>query len=249
MRQMPKSQNSQWTGRADLHVHTNFSDGSDSPGEVVEFILEHAHLDVIAITDHDTIDGALLAAEHVAAGGSLHVVIGEEVSSSDGHILGLFLSELIDPHMPAAETVAAIHAQGGVAIAAHPFWRSRRIPGRIPSGVGRALLEEVPFDAVETTNGGFTPSMWSANRTAAREASTMGLVSVGGSDAHIMQAVGWSHTIFDGLTAEDLARSLRTGNVLPATRLPDPYALFRYARWASGPTRSKHPTPSPAVSP
>jgi predicted metal-dependent phosphoesterase TrpH len=245
---MLKSQGGHWTGRADLHVHTNFSDGSDSPGEIVEFLLQHAHLDVVAITDHDTIDGALLAAEHVPPAGPLQVVIGEEVSSRDGHVLGLFLCERIEPGMSAAGTVAAIHAQGGLAIAAHPFWRARRVPGRMPFGVGGDLLAELPFDAVETANGGFTPSMWAANRAASRAVPVVGAAAVGGSDAHVMQAVGWSHTVFEGRSAGDLARAIRSGHVHPATRPPGPYALFRYARWASGLTRSSRTVTERVVS-
>jgi predicted metal-dependent phosphoesterase TrpH len=245
---MPNHQSTRWTGLADLHVHTNFSDGSDSPGEIVEFVLERTGLDVVAITDHDTIDGALLAVEHVPHGSRLAVVIGEEVSSRDGHILGLFLSERVAPGLSAAETVAAIHGQGGLAIAAHPFWRARRVAGRTPSGVGRTLLAEVPFDAVEAVNGGFTPSMWSANRTASREVAALGMAAIGGSDAHIMQAVGWSHTIFEGRSAGDLRRALRRRHVCPDTRTPDAYALFRYARWASGPTRSRHAAAGATVS-
>lgn len=228
-----------WEGLADLHVHTNFSDGSDSPGEVVEYALRHTRLDIIAVTDHDRIEGALLAAEHVLPGSRLAVVVGEEVSSRDGHILGLFLHEWVRPGMTAADTVAAIHAQGGIAIAAHPFWRAGRQRGRPPFGVGSALLSEVPFDAVETVNGGPTPAMWTANRVASAFARQLGAAAVGGSDAHIKQALGWSHTVFEGSSPDNLAKALRAGHVQPGTWRPDPFAIWRYLRWASGPARSR----------
>jgi predicted metal-dependent phosphoesterase TrpH len=137
------------TGTADLHIHTHFSDGADSPRDVLRWA-ERKRLDVIAITDHDTIEGARVAAQLARESRSNpDVIIGEEVSSADGHILGLFLTERVPPGLSAEETVAAIHEQGGLAVAAHPFWRhdgnNRR--GWVYS-VGRHI-EHVSFDAVE----------------------------------------------------------------------------------------------------
>jgi len=112
-------------GRADLHMHTTASDGWPSPQKLVD----HARvvgLDVIAVTDHDTIEGALRAAEHAARRTKLQVVVGEEVSSRDGHIVALFIERRIRPGMTAAATVHAIHDQGGLAVAVHPFWRTQR---------------------------------------------------------------------------------------------------------------------------
>src|SRR5437899_6667389 len=98
-------------GRADLHMHTTASDGWPSPHELVDYARATA-LDVIAITDHDTIEGALRARDHAASRRSkLHVVIGEEVSSRDGHIVALFIERRVRPGMSAAATVHAIHQQ------------------------------------------------------------------------------------------------------------------------------------------
>lgn len=79
-------------GIADLHVHTTHSDGVDTPEIVIEHALGRCELDLIAITDHDTINGAQLAAAHAAdRGWGERVIVGEEVSTLDGHVLGLFL--------------------------------------------------------------------------------------------------------------------------------------------------------------
>src|SRR5476649_539228 len=78
-------------GRADLHMHTTASDGWPSPSQLVDHAARRAGLNVIAVTDHDTIEGALRAADHAARRRRLHVIVGEEVSSRDGHIIGLFL--------------------------------------------------------------------------------------------------------------------------------------------------------------
>src|SRR5579872_5349601 len=92
-------------GRADLHMHTTASDGWPTPQELVDHA-RRAALDVIAVTDHDTIEGALRAAEHAAKRSKLQVVVGEEVSSRDGHIVGLFLDRRVRPGMSASATVA-----------------------------------------------------------------------------------------------------------------------------------------------
>ena len=94
-------------GRADLHMHTTASDGWPEPSQLVDRA-RLAGLDVIAVTDHDTIQGALRAAEYAATFSKLHVVIGEEVSSRNGHIVGLFLERRVRPGMSAAATVHAV---------------------------------------------------------------------------------------------------------------------------------------------
>jgi hypothetical protein len=190
-------------------------------------------LDVLAVTDHDTLEGALRAADHTAARGGPEVVIGEEVTSRDGHIIGLFLERLVSPGMSARDTVQSIHEGGGLAIAAHPFWHTAERRGRPPHGVGEAALREVSFDAVEVRNGGVTPSMAAANREARAVAQGLGLIGVGGSDAHIREALGCSLTLFPGRSARELRASLAAGEVAVTGRWPDPALLWRYLSWVS----------------
>jgi predicted metal-dependent phosphoesterase TrpH len=219
------------SGRADLHSHTHYSDGSDSPAALVAEA-RRRRLDVLAVTDHDTLDGALRAVEIAfrPGGAGLEVVVGEEVTSRDGHILGLFLTRPVAPGRGAAETVADIHRQGGIAIAAHPFWHADGHSGRRRQGVGQ-LIGEVPFDAVEIRNGGVTLSMVQANHRAAAEATALGLIGVGGSDAHVREALGLALTAFQGRSAADLRRSLVQGTVLPLGRVPSPRTLWGYLSW------------------
>lgn len=220
------------SGRADLHSHTYYSDGSDSPAAVVTEA-RRRRLDVLAVTDHDVLEGALRAVEIAArpvAGAGLEVVVGEEVTSRDGHILGLFLRHRVAPGRSAWRTVEDIHAQGGIAIAAHPFWRAEGYTGRRRHGVGD-MIGEVPFDAVEIRNGGVTLSMVRANRRAAKAAAELDLVGVGGSDAHVREALGLGVTAFRGRTAADLRRSLVEGSVVPMGRVPSPRTLWGYLSW------------------
>ena len=217
---------------ADLHVHTHHSDGQDSPGEVLAWA-GRIGLDVIAITDHDAIDGARIAAEMARQDhAGPEVIVGEEVSSRDGHILALFIDALIPPGMSADDTVAAIHAQDGLAIAAHPYWRTNNVDhaGRA-YGLGD-LIAEVDFDAIEVVNGGFTPSMIGANRRAGWVAEALGRTPVGGSDAHVKHALGWGHTRFAGRSANDLRQAIHEGRTQAGRSRLHPTGIRRYAAWS-----------------
>ncbi|MBD3260444.1 MAG: PHP domain-containing protein, partial [Candidatus Altiarchaeales archaeon] len=105
----------------DIHVHTNHSDGSNSVEEVLDYA-NKIGLDGLVVTDHDVIEGSLKA---VDLAGDLTVYPGIEVSSSDGHILGLNVSSVIPRDLSAAESVDLIHDAGGIAVAAHPYDRYR----------------------------------------------------------------------------------------------------------------------------
>jgi predicted metal-dependent phosphoesterase TrpH len=217
-------------GRADLHTHTNLSDGWPTPLQLVEHAARRARLDLIAVTDHDTIEGALRAAECATRFSKLQVVVGEEVSSSDGHIIGLFLEKRVKPGLSAAATVHAIHEQGGIAIAAHPFWRTQRLVrnGNPVHGVGW-LAAELPFDAVEVENA--TPGFYVFNQLARRLNMGLGAAELGGSDAHIVDAVGRAFTQFPGKSPDALRKAIELGQTRAARRRYRPVGLVRYAAW------------------
>ncbi|HEX9093626.1 MAG TPA: PHP-associated domain-containing protein, partial [Coriobacteriia bacterium] len=141
-----------------------------------------------------------LAAE---GGYPVEVVVGQEVESSDGHILGLWTPDLVRPGMPASQTVQAIHDQGGIAIAAHAF--APRFWARAGLDRGnRRVYDETPYDGIEIANS--TPLLFMANWiarfywTGCRQR----LACTGGSDAHMLSVIGTSRTFFAGETAADL---------------------------------------------
>lgn len=219
-------------GLADLHIHTNHSDGWPTPIEVVEHANAATHLDVIAITDHDTIEGALRAADHAARASRVKVVVGEEVSSRQGHILGLFLEKGIRPGLSASATIDEIHSQGGLAIAAHPFWRTAGMAGRLGGsihGVGW-LAAELDFDAVEIDNS--TPGLGFANLLASRLSLAAGRPGIGASDAHILEAVGKSTTRFRGTSPRALRTAILKGAVSVVQSRYEVAALLRYLAWS-----------------
>jgi predicted metal-dependent phosphoesterase TrpH len=106
--------------KADLHLHTNYSDGYSTPAQLVDYVCDHTDLRVIAVTDHDAIDGAYEAQQY-AQERNLDVIIGEEISTREGHMLAYFIERHIRTGMSARDTIAAIHDQGGLAVAAHPY--------------------------------------------------------------------------------------------------------------------------------
>src|SRR5207249_4484038 len=118
---LPRRDRAVPAGRADLHVHSIWSDGAQARAAIVRAAA--GRVDVLAITDHDEIRGALEAREFARAHSELgiDVVIGEEVSTLNGHVLALWIEERVPPGLSAERTLALIHDHGGLAVAAHPF--------------------------------------------------------------------------------------------------------------------------------
>ena len=124
---LPRRRRQQRELFADFHIHTHHSKDCVMP---VADILERARevgLDVVAITDHDSAAGGLEARE-LADRYGVRVIVGEEVKSSEGEIIGLFLERTIPGGMTFAETIAAIREQGGITYVPHPFDRLHTIP-------------------------------------------------------------------------------------------------------------------------
>jgi predicted metal-dependent phosphoesterase TrpH len=158
-----------------IHIHTNYSfDSNTTPEELLETARQRG-VDCLAITDHDEIDGALAAREI----GGAQIIVGEEISSADGHVIGLFLTERIPPGLRVEETAERIRAQGGLVLVPHPFASLCR-----DSLHADALQRLLPWvDAVEVHNAQ-NPLPWE-NWRALRFARRHGLTQFVGDDTHI----------------------------------------------------------------
>ena len=192
-------------GKADIHIHSDHSDGLASVPQIMDYVQHRTDLDVIAITDHNTIEGALFARE-LSELYDFDVVVGEEISSREGHVIGLYLEEDILPGMSVGDTISAIEEQGGIAVIPHPF-SVKGVFG--PRGRGRfaAAAAEGAFHALEVYNS--LPFLVWANRVAATTlAGGHGIAATGGSDAHVLEAVGKGYTAFRGTDGEDLRTSI-----------------------------------------
>ena len=225
------------TGRADIHMHTNASDGVPTVRELLDHVEQHTNLDVIAITDHDRIDASMWAYEHQDEY-RFEIVPGVEVSTAIGHVLGLWVQQPIEPGLSLTETAAAIHEQGGLAILAHPYhFYIDRVRYHLMDYTRQPeLLVEAGLDGLEVHNAGIlVPGL---NRLARLLACRTDLAITGGSDAHTRNAIGSGVTRFAGDTAADLRRAIEDrstaveGHAWPLT------AYWKYLR------RSTHNTSS-----
>ncbi|MDW8048325.1 MAG: CehA/McbA family metallohydrolase [Nitrososphaerota archaeon] len=173
--------------KIDLHVHTCYShDCATSLKDVLLFAKRNG-LNGVAITDHDTIEGAIRLVEMGDTDGII-VLPGIEVSTLQGHILGINLRTNIPSHQDITETVKMIHEAGGIAIAAHPS-------AIYKNGVGlRKNLISFGIDAIEVINSQAFPFslLTYLNR---RLASKYSLPQTGGSDSHIPETIGLSYTL------------------------------------------------------
>ncbi len=195
-------------GRADTHVHTKYSgltrieflkvpDSVSEPRDVVR-TAERKGLDVLCVTDHNSLRGALKAKEVPS---KVEVVLGEEVLTPSGEILGLFLQETVPPGLSPEETIDRIHAQGGVAVAPHPFSSRCKCLGKAISGLD--------LDGIEVLNSMHIDGY--SNAFAKHAFTGSDLAKMGGSDAHHYTMVGNAYTTYEGSTAEDLRKAIVKG--------------------------------------
>jgi predicted metal-dependent phosphoesterase TrpH len=206
-------------GRADLHMHSTYSDGLGTIHQVFNYAQEHTNLDVIALTDHDVIDGALRARDLWAKGSyRFDFIVGEEVSTRSGHLLALFIEKRVPPYLSMEESIDLIHAQGGLAVVAHPlnqiFRHScpRDVLDRIKAS------KSVWLDGIETWNASFCGIY--VNRVAMqRNREVYGWPELGNSDAHTLSAIGSGCTWFAGKTSLDVRAAIEQGETAPGGRM------------------------------
>lgn len=189
----------------DLHIHTHYSyDGLIKPEELVSFA-KKAGLNGVAITDHDKIDGALKMAKETK---DFLIIPGIEISSLDGHIIGLNLQEPVPKSLSAEETVDKIHELGGLAVACHP-------QALLKLSLGKKISKK--FDAVEVINASAFPFQRSVKK-AQKIASTLKMSQVAGSDAHYAPEIGSAYTIIDvevELNCDEIFKAIKQGLCQP----------------------------------
>ncbi len=184
---------------------------------------------MIALTDHDVIEGALRARELWAKGDyRFDFIVGEEISTKEGHMLALFIEKHIQPGLSMERSIDLVHEQGGLAIVAHPlnpiFRHScqREVLDRIYAD------KHVWLDGIETWNASFCGI--GANRLAMRvNREVYGWAEVGNSDAHTLSAIGRGCTWFEGNSAQDVRATIEAGLSAPGGKL---WRVHDYVRLA-----------------
>jgi len=210
-------------GVGDIHTHTMYSgfskysflsypDSVTTPRTSIK-VAEKLGLDILCITDHNTIKGAVEAQKYNRE----LVVIGEEISSNDGEILGLFLQEQIQPGLTAEETIEQIHGQDGIAIAPHPFSAHCSCVGK--------KMNTLRLDGIEVFNALHRDGY--SNAVALE--SCNGHAKLGGSDAHASYMIGNGYTLFDGSSQEDLRSSIKNKQTIYGGKVASLWDFVNYS--------------------
>ena len=205
--------------RIDLHVHTRHSHDSAAPVESVLQRCRDAGLGMVAITDHDNIRGGLEARERASG---FPVIVGEEIKSARGDIIGLFLEEPVPPGLAPLETVKRVKHQGGLVGVPHPFDRLR------PTAMGRRALMEILL-WVDFLEGFNAHTLLSRDNSRGIEfAAEHSLAVVASSDSHSALELGRTYTEVPGDeldgTPNGLLRAIRVGACVG--RRPNPLLLM-----------------------
>ena len=189
--------------RVDLHVHSSASpDCQVSPLDVATRCARFG-FDPVFLTDHNTIEGALELRRH----GSFQVVVGEEVMTAEGEMVGLFLETSIPAGLTAADTAARIKDQGGLVYLEHPYDQFRR-------HLSEEAIERIAamIDIVEVFNG---RSDAEANRKAQDLCDTLGVAAGAGSDSHTLSSIGSVYVEIEDFTgAADFLDKLRRSKIV-----------------------------------
>lgn len=199
-------------GLADLHIHTIYSYDGTAP---VPAVLRHAKevgLNVIAITDHDEIKGSLKAFD-LAPRFGIEVIPGIEITTAEGDLLALFMTQKVEPNLPLIETILKVGEAGGICIAPHPMARGMGMKSLSRGSLVEAL--EHPEASrillgIETFNATTLDRESNAHGQALAKEFPI-LTQVGSSDAHTLETIGLGATEFLGYTAAHLLDALWIG--------------------------------------
>ncbi len=202
-------------GLADLHIHTLHSfDGTATVPAVLQ-CAKQIGLDIIAITDHDEIDGALEALD-LASEIGIEVIPGIEISTAEGDLLALFVTQRVERDRPLIETVLKVGELGGICIAPHAMDDGYRMHSLGSYPIMKALRDSdvaKVLVAIETYNA--TILNRANNEYARKLAERLEIAQTGSSDAHILDTIGLGMTEFPGHTRKDLLSALRNGRTIP----------------------------------
>jgi predicted metal-dependent phosphoesterase TrpH len=186
--------------KIDFHVHTFYSQDSSITLKQIVTFAKKRKLDGVAITDHDTIKGA-----HKFKSSKILIIPGIEVSTSEGHLLGINVDSQIPAKLSMKESIEKIHDNGGIAIAPHPTAFYRSPPTKNVHS----------YDAVEVMNASSIPFsiLTSLSKSFAQK---LNLPRVGGSDSHYAPEIGSAYTIVSAdPNVEQIINAIKNGATMP----------------------------------
>jgi len=188
--------------KMDLHVHTCYSDDATTTLREVVAYAKKRGLDGVAITDHDTVEGAIKLAKK----SNLLIVPGVEVSTRRGHVLALNVTTPIPPKLSPIETIQRIHEFGGIAVAAHPNVVYK-------GGLRKQIVSS--FDAIEAINSTAFPFFLSTHLSR-KLAARLNLPQTAGSDAHHASGIGLAYTLIEAdPDVDEIIHAIKRGEAIP----------------------------------
>jgi predicted metal-dependent phosphoesterase TrpH len=197
--------------KMDLHVHTCYSDDATTTLREVVVYAKKRGLDGVAITDHDTVEGA----RKLVQKSNLLIIPGVEITTQRGHILALNVTTPIPPMLTPFETIQRIHEVGGIAVAAHPTVVHK-------GGLRRQIVSS--FDAIEVINSTAFPfflSTYLGRKLAVR----LNLPQTAGSDAHHASGIGFAYTLIEAdPDVDEVIRAIKRGAAVPVGK-PIPWKI------------------------
>lgn len=200
--------------RFDLHIHSNHS--SDCSLKVDDILMQAVNkgLDGIAICDHNTVEGSLLGRRRAKELNlPLLVLSGTEVSTTEGHLIILGITDNIQPDLSPQETIRIAHQKGGLVVSAHPF-KVRSI----------GSVDGLDVDAIETFN---SRCIFGENKKAKEMALALGKSEVGGSDSHMLATIGLGYTEIDADPSEESVLSaIKGGRTRSGGEVAPLYVVF-----------------------
>ena len=218
--------------KADTHVHTfysgttnfkalSFPESVTSPEAQVEEAIRNG-MSVICLTDHDSTMGGVRGRKYaLEEKRPIDVVVGEEIMTRDGEVIGLWLNDQIKPQMSIEETIDEIRSQGGITIAPHPF-----------SFYVHCLKDQIfnlDLDAIETINGGHWDPWTNTYAQGVYRRNVKRWAPIGASDAHSVYTAGYTWTDFPGEGEDDLRKAI-LGKTTVACGQPSP--VMEQVKWS-----------------
>ncbi len=180
---------------------------------VLKYVADHTDLNVIAITDHDSLAG-LREAAALAPRYGLEVIPGCEVSTAEGHLLALFIDRPIQAGLSYLETILQVKAQGGLCVAPHPTARgTSSVTFEVLHETLRQPAAQGVLVGVEAFNAGLVYTR--SNTAVAQRCQELPISQVGDSDAHILKMIGHGASEFPGRSAADLRHALEHAETTP----------------------------------
>jgi len=216
--------------KADFHMHTKFSKDCDTPLEAIIERCQKMGINCIAVTDHGSAEGGL-EMQKIAP---FKVIVGEEILTPNGEIMGLFLKETIPSGISVEEAVAKIKAQGGLVCLPHPFDPLRGL--RMDKDKLTKLAEQADIIEVFNARGPFPGPVKKANALALK----YNLPGIAGSDAHYPYELGHTYIEMPEFNSKDeFLQALRKGTIRKQRASLAIYVRVTWARLVRAVTRKK----------